>query len=117
MQLLGKMLGDPNKKELNIIQPIIDKMNAFAPTIEKLSNEELTAKTKEFRSQLYLHLKGGMVLEDELVNIFREALDKVEPFAAKCTDAQLHSSITEQSQVVERRRDPEYMLKDNLQDT
>jgi len=117
MQLLGKMLGDPNKKELNVIQPIIDKINTFAPSIKKLSDEELTAKTKEFRSQLYLHLKGGMILEDELVNIFREALDKVEPFAAKCTNAQLHSSITEQRRVIERRRDPEYMLKDNLQDT
>ena len=30
MQLLGKMLGDPNKKELNTIQPIIDKINSFA---------------------------------------------------------------------------------------
>ncbi len=117
MQLLGKMLGDPNKKELNVIQPIIDKINTFAPTTKKLSDEELAAKTKEFRSQLYLYLKGGMVLEDELVNIFREALDNVEPFAAKCTNAQLHSSITEQRRVIERRRDPEHMLKDNLQDT
>ena len=53
MQLLGKMLGDPNKKELNTIQPIIDKINTFAPTIKELSDEELAAKTKEFRSQLY----------------------------------------------------------------
>ncbi|HXZ03463.1 MAG TPA: preprotein translocase subunit SecA [Ktedonobacteraceae bacterium] len=117
MQLLGKMLGDPNKKELNIIQPIIDKINTFAPTIEKLSDAELAAKTNEFRSHLSLHLKGGMVLEDELVSMFREALENVEPFAAKCTTAQLHSSITEQRQVIERRRDPEHMLKDNLQDT
>jgi preprotein translocase subunit SecA len=117
MQLLGKMLGDPNKKELNIIQPIIDKINTFELTLKKLSDEELAAKTTEFRSQLYLYLKGGMVLEDELVNIFREALEKVEPFAAKCTNTQLHSAITEQRQVIERRRDPERMLKDNLQDT
>ena len=114
MQLLGKMLGDPNKKELNIIQPIIDKINAFAPTVKELSDEELAAKTQEFRSQLALYLKGGMVLEDELVNMFREVLENVEPFASKCSNAQLHSSITEQRQVIERRRDPEHMLKDNL---
>ena len=58
-----------------------------------------------------------MVLEDELVNIFREALENVEPFAAKCSNAQLHSSITDQRRVIERRRDPEHMLKDNLRDT
>jgi len=117
MQLLGKMLGDPNKKELNALQPLIDKINTYEPTFKKLSDEELASKTKEFRSQLSLYLKGGMVLEDELVNIFREVLDKVEPFAAKCTNAQLHAAITEQRQVIERRRDPEHMLKDNLQDT
>ncbi len=117
MQLLGKMLGDPNKKELNTIQPIIDKINSFAPAIKELSDEELAAKTQEFRSQLALHLKGGMVLEDELVNIFSEALENVEPFAAKCSNAQLHSSITEQRLIIERRRDPEHMLKNNLQDT
>jgi preprotein translocase subunit SecA len=117
MQLLGKMLGDPNKKDLNAIQPIKDKINTFEPNVKKLSDEELAAKTKEFRSQLYLYLKGGMVLEDELVKLFREALDKVEPFAAKCTSAQLHAAITEQRQVIERQRDPEHMLKDNLQDT
>ena len=117
MQLLGKMLGDPNKKELNIIQPIIDKINAFGPAVKNMSDEELAAKTQEFRSQLSLHLKGGMVLEDELVNIFRETLENVEPLATKCTTTHLHASITEQRRIIERRRDPEYMLKDNLQDT
>ncbi len=85
MQLLGKMLGDPNKKELNVIQPTIDKINTFTSTINKLSDEELAAKTKEFRSQLYLYLKGGMVLEDELVNIFREALEKVDAIQSTCS--------------------------------
>ena len=27
MQLLGKMLGDPNKKELKTLQPLIDEIN------------------------------------------------------------------------------------------
>ncbi len=117
MQLLGKMLGDPNKKDLKAIQPTIDEINALEPTIEELSDEELAAKTKEFRSQLSLYLKGGMVLEDELVKLFDEALDKVEPLAAKCTDAQLHAAIREQRQKIERVRDPEHMLRDNLQDT
>src|SRR5438034_5217921 len=117
MQFIGKIMGDPNKKDIRAIQPLIDKINALEPTMKKLSNEELAAKTKEFRSQLYLYLKGGMVLEDELVKLFREALDKVEPLAANGTDAQLHAAITEQRQIIERRRDPEHMLRDNLQDT
>src|SRR3989475_8324147 len=117
MQLLGKMLGDPNKKEIKAIQPIIDEINELEPTIEKLSDEELAAKTKEFRSRLSLYLKGGMVLEDELVKLFDEALDKVEPLAAKCSDAQLHAAIIEERLKIERQRDPEHTLRDDLRDT
>ncbi|HJT55309.1 MAG TPA: hypothetical protein VJ761_02350, partial [Ktedonobacteraceae bacterium] len=85
MQLLGKMLGDPNKKELKTIQPLVDTINELEPAMEQLSAEELAAKTEEFRNQLHLYLKGGMVLEDELVKLFDEALEKVEPLANKCS--------------------------------
>jgi preprotein translocase subunit SecA len=117
MQLIGKLMGDPNKRDIKVIQPLIDKMNALEPNIQKLSNEELAAKTAEFRSQLFLYLKGGMVLEDELVKLFREALRGVEPLAEKCSDAQLHAAVTEYRQTIERRRDPEYDLRDNLSTT
>jgi preprotein translocase subunit SecA len=117
MQLLGKLLGDPNKRDLKVIQPLIDKINALEPAMQKLSDDELAAKTVEFRSQLFLYLKGGMVLEDELVKLFREALNAVDPYAKKCTDEQLHAAITEYRQELERRRDPERYLRDSLQDT
>src|SRR5947199_10763933 len=100
MQLLGKLLGDPNKRDLKAIQPLIDKINAFEPAMQKLSDAELAAKTAEFRSQLFLHLKGGMVLEDELVKLFREALNALESYAKKMTNEQLHSAITEYSQTL-----------------
>ncbi len=117
MQLIGKLMGDPNQRDLKAIQPIIDKINALEPAMQKLSDEELRAKTVQFRSQLALHLKGGMVLEDQLVKLFREALQTVEPLANKCSDAQLYAAVTEYRQAIERRRDPEYDLRDNLQDT
>jgi len=117
MQLLGKMLGDPNKKEIRAMQPTIDKINALETEIEKLSDEQLAAKTAEFRAQLALYLKGGLVLENELIKLLREALDAIEPLAAKCTNAQLREAISEPRKVIERRRDPEKMLRDNLHDT
>jgi len=117
MQLLGKIMGDPNKKELKAIQPIVDKINTFEPAMKKLSDEELAAKTAEFRSQLFLHFKGGMVLENELVELFGEALAAVEPLAKQCSDAQLHAAVTEYRQKLERQADRESELKDHLQDT
>src|SRR5215472_5745559 len=101
MQLLGKLMGDPNKRDLKLIQPLIDKMNALEPDIQNLSDEELAAKTTTFRAQLSLYFKGGLVLQSELVKLFREALDAVEPFAAKCTEEQLHAAVSEFRQKLE----------------
>ncbi len=117
MQLLGKILGDPNKRDLKAIDPLIEKINALEPSMQALSDEALTAKTEEFRRRLYLYLKGGLVLENDLVALFHEALKAVEPFAGQCTNADLHAAVTEYRQVVERRRNPEHDLRDNLQVT
>ncbi len=117
MQLLGKILGDPNKRDLKAIDPIIEKINAFEPALKKLSDDELAAKTIQFRSQLYLYLKGGLILEDTLVALFREALKTTEPLSEQCTDADLHTAVIDYREVIERRRNPEYDLRDNLQVT
>ena len=117
MQLLGKIMGDPNKKDLKAIQPIVDKINVLEPAIKKLSDEELKAKTAEFRSQLFLHLKGGMVLEDELVKLFQEALTEVEPLAKQYNEEQLHLAIREYRQKLDYSRDHVAKLKEHLQDT
>ena len=117
MQLLGKIMGDPNKKDLKAIQPTIEKINALESDIKKLSDKELAAKTAEFRSQLFLYLKGGMVLEDELVKLFSEALAEVEPLAKQCNDEQLHLAIREYRQKLDLSKDRTANLKDHLQDT
>jgi preprotein translocase subunit SecA len=117
MQFFGKLMGDPNKRDLKAIQPTIDKINALEPTIKKLSDEELAAKTQEFRSQLFLYLKGGMVLEDELVKLFREALDAIETRAEHCSNEQLHLAVRDYRKKLDHHSDPEEVLKDHLQDT
>ncbi len=117
MQLLGKLMGDPNKRDMKAIQPIVDKINALEPAMKKLSDAELRAKTQEFRAQLALYLKGGTALEEELVKLFREALEAVEPQAEHVTDEQLHAAVTEYRQSIEHKRDAERYLKDSLHDT
>src|SRR6266576_3663674 len=108
MDFFGKILGDPNKRDMRAIQPLIDKANTFEPALKKLSDEELSGKTQEFRAQLYLHLKGGLVLEDELVALFDEALRKVEPLASDASDARLHEAVREYRQKIERLPNPEH---------
>src|SRR5207244_9143159 len=64
-----------------------------------------------------LHLKGGLVLEDELVALFGEALHKVEPLANDASNTQLHEAVSEYRQQIERLPNPEHALRDRLQDT
>ncbi|HTK09424.1 MAG TPA: preprotein translocase subunit SecA [Ktedonobacteraceae bacterium] len=117
MQLLGKLLGDPTKKDMKAIKPLIDKINAFEPTFTDLTDAQLAAKTAEFRSQLSLYLKGGLVLEEELISLFREVLTPVEPLAELCSTEQLRAAIVEYRQKIDRQKDPDYLLHERLQDT
>jgi preprotein translocase subunit SecA len=75
MSIFKKLFGS-NEKEIKKLQPIVDQINAFDPIIRRLSDEDLTAKTREFRERL----KNGESLEDILPEAFavvREAADRV----------------------------------------
>ena len=48
-----KLFGnDPHKRTMEALFPLVDKINALEPEFEKLSDEELRAKTDEFRQRL-----------------------------------------------------------------
>jgi preprotein translocase subunit SecA len=56
MSLLNSVLklfvGDKQQKDLKLLQPIVEKTNAFAEVISNLSNDELRAKSEEFKSKI-----------------------------------------------------------------
>ena len=52
LSFLLKLLGDPNEKKVKSIMGIIDHINALEPQFEKLTDEELRAKTDEFKEIL-----------------------------------------------------------------
>ncbi len=58
--------GDPNKREIEKFSGIVDEINALEPKFEKLSREELAAKTGEFRSRL----ADGETLDEIMVEVF-----------------------------------------------
>ena len=49
---LTSIIGDSNERELKRLQPAVDKINALEPDFGKLSDDELQAKTAEFKSRL-----------------------------------------------------------------
>lgn len=52
MSFIKRMLGDPNERELKKIQPIVDEINSLEEDITSMTDDELRARTAEFREQL-----------------------------------------------------------------
>ena len=76
MGLLTKIFGTHSERELKKITPIVDKIEALEAEYKKLSDEQLKAKTGEFKARL----AKGETLDDILPEAFatvREASDRV----------------------------------------
>ncbi|MDF2950604.1 MAG: secA [Anaerocolumna sp.] len=76
MSLVKKIFGTHSERELKRIIPIVDKIEALEPTMEKLSDDELKNKTVEFKNRL----KNGETLDNLMVEAYavvREASKRV----------------------------------------
>jgi preprotein translocase subunit SecA len=56
--LLGKVFGTKNEREVKRLQPRVVAINALEPEIQKLSDDELRAKTAEFRARIQERLSS-----------------------------------------------------------
>ncbi len=52
IKFLIKLLGDPNDRKIKSVMPIIDYINTLEPEMASLSDDELKAKTNEFKERL-----------------------------------------------------------------
>ncbi|MGD0400093.1 MAG: preprotein translocase subunit SecA [Syntrophobacteraceae bacterium] len=88
--VLKKIFGSANERELKKLVPIVDVINSFEPEIRKLSDDQLKAKTAEFRQRL----ENGEELDDLLAEAFavvREASDRA--LAMRPFDVQLIGGV------------------------
>jgi preprotein translocase subunit SecA len=51
-KILQKVVGTKNERELKRLKPIVERINALEPSIQKLSDAELQRKTVEFKERL-----------------------------------------------------------------
>ena len=106
-EFLGALFGNKSKRDMKEIQPWVEKIKAAYPEVEKLSNDELRAKTEELKKYIYdsatkereevAELKAKietLEIEDreelfaqidksekEILEIYEKALDEVLPVA------------------------------------
>jgi len=66
MGLMEKIFGDLNEKEVKKVSKIADKVMAYDEEMQKLTDEELRAKTEEFKQRV----KEGETLDDILPEAF-----------------------------------------------
>ena len=51
-KFLKALFGDKSSKDMKLIQPLVEKVKNVSPEIEKLSNDDLRAKTKELKGNI-----------------------------------------------------------------
>ncbi|WP_170596698.1 preprotein translocase subunit SecA [Ruegeria arenilitoris] len=64
--LAKKVFGTPNDRKIKATRPLVDKINALEPEFEKLSDDDLKAKTEELRKRA----NEGEGLDDLLPEAF-----------------------------------------------
>ncbi len=79
MKWLLKILGDPNEKKIKAMMGIVDHINALEPEFAAMTDEQLRAKTDEFKEILEKRPRSNNFKED--LKLEKEALDKLLPEA------------------------------------
>ncbi|MFP2995964.1 preprotein translocase subunit SecA [Spongiivirga sp. MCCC 1A20706] len=109
--LLKVFVGDKSKKDIKEIQPLVDKIKALEPAIESLSNDQLRAKTvefknkiaearKEFNDQIATLQKESETADiDRKENIYTE-IDQLKEQSYKASEAVLNEILPEGFAVV-----------------
>ena len=79
-KFLTKVFGSENQRYLKKIRPIIARINELEPTVQRLSDEELRARTIQFKEQVARALADARDMEDRKRRE-REILDELLPEA------------------------------------
>jgi preprotein translocase subunit SecA len=86
--LLGKVFGTKNEREIKRLMPRVTVINALEPQTEKLSDDELRAKTDEFRKRIEERLsqvpddpdsdlERHKELDDQRLELVNQVLDEI----------------------------------------
>src|SRR5512135_2993344 len=60
LQALRKLFGSKHERDIRSIKPIVQEINTHCERLKDLSDDELRAKTGEFRGRLQAELKETM---------------------------------------------------------
>jgi preprotein translocase subunit SecA len=79
INLLLKIFGDPNERQLKRLQPVVEAVNAYEPQYADMSDEELARVTIDLRNKLDSRPKSSLLEKDRKLE--EEALEYILPEA------------------------------------
>ena len=79
-KILTKVFGTANERAIKRLLPAVTTIGAFEPEMEKLSDEELRAKTAKFKAQIAKKLEG-LTDAEQIKAAEHEALEEILPEA------------------------------------
>ncbi|HZU43890.1 MAG TPA: DEAD/DEAH box helicase, partial [Terriglobales bacterium] len=79
-KLFAKVFGTENEREIKRMQPIVAQIGAMEPAMQALSDEQLRAKTDEFRRRIQERIEG-LEDEDEKNQAIKDVLQEILPEA------------------------------------
>ena len=79
VDILLKIFKDPNLRKINKIMPIVDRINELEAEFASLSDEQLKAKTVEFKEILSKRPTSNDLKQDRILE--KQALDEILPEA------------------------------------
>jgi preprotein translocase, SecA subunit len=86
LKLLTKVFGSRNERVLKMMRKRVERINALEPAMEALTDDELKAKTTEFKQKIATGTKLDDILEEAFA-VVREASKRV--FGMRHFDVQL----------------------------
>jgi len=79
---LAKVFGTSNERAVKRMQPVLAQINAFEPAMQALSDDDLKAKTLEFRARIAAAIEGLDPADtDAIAEAEKQALDGILPEA------------------------------------
>jgi len=79
-KLMTKVFGTSHEREMKRLAPLVERMNALEPGMQKLSDEQLRAKTEEFKQRIRERV-DAIEDADEKAAATKEVLDEILPEA------------------------------------
>ena len=75
MNMFSKVFGTRSQREVKRIMPLVEKIESLRPDMQKLSDEELRGKTREFKKRLEEgetldYLLPVVIVFLQLINVF-----------------------------------------------